>query len=124
MESSRRAFLTWLVPATVLCVAPYTLHSQEAPPRPVRPPSSPPKPPLHPRKSADENLSPAPDPHAVLKSYDKDIKKNIQKLLELAQELKKEVDKTDSSEVLNLSMVRKAEEIEKLAHKIQTLARS
>jgi hypothetical protein len=41
----------------------------------------------------------------------------------LADELKKDVDATDSSNVLSLGMVHKAEEIEKLARHIASLAR-
>ena len=43
--------------------------------------------------------------------------------MELAEDLKKEVDKTDSADVLSLQMVKKAEEIEKLARQIKNLAR-
>jgi hypothetical protein len=55
----------------------------------------------------------------ILEENQKDIKKKVQKLYELATELKDEVEKTDSSKVLSLSLVRKAEEIEKLAHDIK-----
>jgi len=55
----------------------------------------------------------------MLEENQKDIKKKVQKLYELATELKDQVEKTDSSKVLNLSLVRKAEEIEKLAHDIK-----
>jgi peptidoglycan hydrolase CwlO-like protein len=55
----------------------------------------------------------------ILDDNEKDIKKKIERLYELATELKAEVDKTDSSRVLNLSLVKKAEEIEKLAHDIK-----
>ena len=43
----------------------------------------------------------------------------MEKLYDLATELKAEVDKTDSSKVLSLNLVRKAEEIEKLARDIK-----
>ena len=43
----------------------------------------------------------------------------MEKLYELATELKTEVEKTDSSKVLSLNLVRKAEEIEKLARDIK-----
>ena len=64
-----------------------------------------------------------PDPHAILRANQKDIKRDVERLFELAQELKKEVEKTDSSEVLSLALVRKTEEIEKLAKHIKSLAR-
>ena len=55
----------------------------------------------------------------ILEENQKDIKKKVEKLYELASELKTEVDKTDSSKVLSLNLVRKAEEIEKLARDIK-----
>lgn len=63
------------------------------------------------------------DPRRILKANQKDIKENVDRLVRLAEELKKEVDKTDSAEMLSLSLVRKAEEIEKLARHIKNLAR-
>ena len=76
----------------------------------------------HDPSSVDSNV-PAPDPKEVLKANDKDIKSNVLRLSELAQQLKQEVEKTDSTSVLSLPMVHKAEEIERLAHHIANLAR-
>jgi len=59
----------------------------------------------------------------ILEANEKDIKKNIEKLYQLATDLKTEVEKTDSSQVLSLALVKKAEEIEKLAHEIKTRAK-
>jgi len=44
--------------------------------------------------------------------------------LQLAQELKGEADKTEQTSVLSLSLVHKAEEVEKLAKQIKGLARA
>ena len=83
-----------------------------------------PSPPLSRRDPASvDGSAPAPDPKEVLKANDKDIKSNVLRLSELAQELKQEVEKTDSANVLSLPMLHKAEEIEKLAHHIASLAR-
>jgi hypothetical protein len=124
MPSSRRTFIGWLAPAAALFSLSRAVGAQGTPPPQVKATQPPSKPPFSSKQIGEqEPPSPDPDPHKVLKSYDKDIKKDIQKLLELAQELKKEVDKTDSAEVLNLSMMKKAEEIEKLAKKIQSMAR-
>ena len=84
-----------------------------------------PFPPVNPRRdpTAAEDSGPTPDRKEVLKANDKDIKSNVLKLAELAEELKREVEKTDSSNVLSLPMVHKAEEIERLAKHIATLAR-
>ena len=55
----------------------------------------------------------------LLEQNQKDIKKNIEKLFQLASELKDEVGKTDAVTVLSLTMLRKTEEIEKLARQIR-----
>jgi hypothetical protein len=48
-----------------------------------------------------------------------DIRKKVERLYQLATELKEEVDKTDATKVLSLDLVKKAEAIEKLAHEIK-----
>lgn len=55
----------------------------------------------------------------ILESNDKDLKRKVDRLYQLATELKQEVEKTDSSKVLSLNLVKKAEEIEKLARDIK-----
>ena len=47
------------------------------------------------------------------------MKKKVEQLYQLAKELKDEVEKTDSTKVLSLNLVKKTEEIEKLAHDIR-----
>jgi hypothetical protein len=47
-----------------------------------------------------------------------DIKRDTEKLLKLATELKESVDKTTES-TLSLDVVKRAEEIEKLAHSVK-----
>jgi len=70
-------------------------------------------------EAAPENpLAPSAEKR-MLEANQKDIKKKVDKLYDLASELKAEVDKTDSSKVLSLNVVRKAEEIEKLARDIK-----
>jgi hypothetical protein len=70
----------------------------------------------------DDSNSPSIDQKTILEANDKDIKKSIEKLFQLATELKAEVDKTDSVKVLSVAMLRKTEEIEKLAHLIRSRA--
>jgi len=60
---------------------------------------------------------------AVLEEHQKNIKKDIEKLFDLAQELKGEVDKTDATAVLSVAMLKKTEEIEKLAKQIREHAK-
>lgn len=59
----------------------------------------------------------------MLEQRQKDIKKEVEKLYKLASELKDEVEKTDATSVLSLAMLKKADEIEKLAKQIKENAR-
>jgi hypothetical protein len=63
-------------------------------------------------------------PRKDLKADDRDIRKQVTLLAQYADELKKEVEKTDSTKVLSVQMLRKTQNIEKLAHHIATLASS
>jgi hypothetical protein len=60
---------------------------------------------------------------AMLEERQKSIKKDVEKLYELAAQLKTDVEKTDSTTVLSLAMLRRADEIEKLARQIKDHAR-
>ena len=80
-----------------------------------------PSPQAHPREEHESDSNPlAPSAEKkALEENDKDMKKKVDRLFELAAELKAEVDKKDSSKVLSLNLVKKAEEIEKLAREIK-----
>lgn len=74
-------------------------------------------------KEEDGPRPPLPSSKVILEANDKDIKKSVEKLFQLATELKNEVEKTDSVTILSLAMVRKAEEIERLAKEIKSRAK-
>lgn len=75
-------------------------------------------------KSGDEKLPPpVGSPKAALQDNEKNLKKKVEKLFQLATELKEEADKTDSINVLSIAMLKKADEIEKLAKDIKTRAK-
>lgn len=80
------------------------------------------KPPVKPPIKDEDPEEPKIDSKAMLEANQKDIKKNIEKLYLLASELKAEVEKTDSVQVLSIAMLKKAEEIEKLAKGIRSRA--
>jgi len=61
-------------------------------------------------------------PRKDLKADEMDIRKQVALLAEYADELKKDVEKTDSTKVLSVEMLRKTQDIEKLAHHIAKLA--
>jgi peptidoglycan hydrolase CwlO-like protein len=71
------------------------------------------------QEPSPENPSLANPEKKVLEDNDKDIKKKVEKLYQLVSELKSEVDKTDSSKVMSLNLIKKTEEIEKLARDIR-----
>ena len=113
MESRRKFLGTAFalgVPAGFLALLPSAQEStsRQQPPRP--------------QKDDDSNTAKI-DPKLILEANQKEIKKNVEKLFDLASELKAEVEKTDSVQVLSLAMLRKTEEIEKLAKDIRNRAK-
>lgn len=62
-------------------------------------------------------------PRMVMVYHQKQLKKDVNQLYQLAGKLRKQVNKTDSTEVLSLDMLHTAEKIEKLAKHIRELAR-
>ena len=108
---SRREFLTlFLVSGVPLGLASYSIGAQET------------KPPTKPQVKDEDTDEPKLDPKTMLEANQKDIKKNIERLFQLASELKAEVEKTDAVQVLSVAMIKKAEEIEKLAKGIRSRA--
>jgi hypothetical protein len=63
------------------------------------------------------------DPKAVARANQVTIKTDITKLYEMVSELKEQVDKTDATATLSISIVKKAQQIEKLAKQIKDLAK-
>jgi hypothetical protein len=117
--ATRRKFLTtWLVSSVPLGILSYELLAQGRP-RPQQTQQPPIKPT---QKEDDSSDGPKFEAKTMLESNKKDIKKDIEKLYQLASDLKTEVEKTDSVKVLSMAMVKKAEEIEKLAKEIRSRA--
>ena len=114
---SRRKFLTAFirlgVPVGILALAP---GAQTRPKRQQNPPQQ------LPQKEEEPN-APKLDPKLILEANQKEIKKNVERLYDLAGELKAEVEKTDSVHVLSVAMLKKTDEIEKLAKEIKSRAK-
>ncbi|HKW87985.1 MAG TPA: hypothetical protein VJN21_04440 [Candidatus Acidoferrales bacterium] len=141
MDNSRRSFLTVLVPGAALAgVA--LMSAQEQQSKPTRPPNPGANPGGTPNQSAyqqdqqqqqQQNQPPGALPEtprltpaerkAILTDDQKQIKKDVEELYGLAQDLKTQSEKMDSTAVLSIQFVQKTEEIEKLARKIRGLAR-
>jgi hypothetical protein len=112
MRETRRSLLralSWAAAALLISRAP--LGAQDPTRQPVRPGDDDPS---APTKSSTK---------AILQENQKDIKKSIEKLFDLALQLKDQVEKTDSTTVLSVALVKKAEEIEKLARQIKERAK-
>jgi hypothetical protein len=110
---TRRSFLArFLASGLPLAIYVRTLAGQ-ARPNPV---------PRDQAQKEDDMTPPKIDSKTILESNQKDIKKSVEKLYQLASELKAEVEKTDAVKVLSVMMLRKTEEIEKLAKEIRSRA--
>jgi peptidoglycan hydrolase CwlO-like protein len=115
MQESKRSLLKFLSGAAACSLFAAFAQSQDPfPPsqqRPGRPGED------------NSNLPEKPSTKAVLEENQKDIRKNVDKLFDLASQLKEQVEKTDSTTTLSLTLVKKAEEIEKLARQIKERAK-
>jgi hypothetical protein len=73
----------------------------------------------------DETIQPPRiDPKVQLKEDQKALRHDVDRLLEMVKDLKQESDNTPETEVLSLSLVKKTEEIEKLARQIRDRIRA
>jgi len=80
-------------------------------------------PPSPSNKPNDGKTNPLAVPRMSLTEAQKDMRQNVVQLAKMAEDLKLEVEKTDSTKVLSLDLVHKSEEIEKLARHIASLAK-
>jgi cytochrome P450 len=67
----------------------------------------------------DVPLPPRADPKVMLKEEQKELRRDVDRLLQMVKDLKDESDKTPETDVLSLSLVKRAEDIEKLARQIK-----
>ena len=121
MDPKKRNFITQLFSWTL--AAPLALLAIRAfaqNPSPKLPQSNPP---VDSHNDPFGSAAAKPDPKQILKQNKDQIHDDVEKLYVLASELKDEVEKTDSVNVLSLAMVGKAEQVEKLARQIKNLAR-
>jgi hypothetical protein len=73
-------------------------------------------------QSQDTAEAPKIDPKAILKHNEQEIHEDVEKLYTLATQLKTQVEKTDSTHVLSVSLIESARQIETLAKHIKSLA--
>jgi hypothetical protein len=120
VDSRRRLFIALASALGVLAAEPLLFSLQL--PRPAREPRPYPD-------GRDHGIPPnADDPGApkrkvVERQNQIQIREDVAKLYEIASELKGEVERTDASSILSVSLVKKAQQIEKLAKEIKNLAK-
>jgi hypothetical protein len=121
MRETRRKFVIGLAAGSFLAAGAESLFGQRHAPRPR----------MQPRKfpvDASQNGDPATrDPKAMkaalLLQNEKEFREGVEHLYVLVNELREEVDKTATTDVLSVSMYKKAQEIEKLAKQIKKKAK-
>jgi hypothetical protein len=123
MDPKKRNFITqllsWALAAPLALLAIRAAFAQNS--NPKLPGSN--VPPYDGRNEPFPDGAAKPDPKQILKQNQGQIHDDVEKLYTLASELKDQVEKTDSANVLSRAMVGKAEQIEKLARQIKNLAR-
>src|SRR5271166_2311355 len=122
MPQSRRQLLTTFVAAAgALAATPVLASALQHSPQPIPSPNAP----------TNQNFpagldGPTNKPTEEKKQIDpkrqEEIRTDIQKLYDLAAQLKEETGKSDLNSTLPVSLVKKAQEIEKLAKKIRNLS--
>lgn len=65
----------------------------------------------------------SPDPKAVERANQIELRTDVTKLYEMVAELKDQLEKTDPNSTYSLSILKKAQQIEKLAKQIKSLAK-
>ena len=126
MDPKRRTFLAAFVPgiavagAAMMTATSSVARASQSVPRPQQQTTLPPlrtdRPPVRPAIVAPTD--------AQLRQNQRDIRKDVDQLFSLAQDLKNLAAKNDAVMQLSVNLIQKTEEIEKLAKKIRDLARS
>jgi hypothetical protein len=120
-ESRRHLLLTFFGAAGVLAARPLFVAAQHTP-QPVPSPNAPN--PNFPHRIGDPDPTTGTDPKALDKQNQAEIRSEVEKLYEMVSELKEQVEKTDANSTLSVSLVKKAQQIEKLAKQIKDRAKS
>jgi len=124
MPQSRRQLLTTFAAATGVLLAKPLLVSgfgAQQHPQPIPSPNAPN--PNFPPGLNGPDQKPGSDKKEIDPQKQVEIRTDIQKLYELASELKDQAGKSDMNSTLPVSLVKKAQEIEKLAKQIKQLSK-
>ncbi len=119
VNSRRRLFMTLAGALGVLATDSHLSGLQL--PRPAREPR--PYPEGHEKGPLRPDEPGTPNKKVIDPQSQKQIREDIARLYEIASELKGEVERTDANSTLSVTLVKKAQQIEKLAKQIKELAR-
>jgi hypothetical protein len=118
-ESRRHLLINLAATAGALATVPLLLSAQG----PALKPSPNAPDPHFPHRIGDPEPAGS-DQKAIDKQTQAEIKAEVKKLSELVGELKEQIEKSDATSTLSLSVVKKAQQIEKLAKQIKDRAKS
>jgi hypothetical protein len=128
-ESRRRLLLTLVGAAGVLALRPVLATPQgggaHPTPQPPQPRPSPNAPDGHVPYGLKDGPQAAtgPDQKAIDRAKQQELRTDVSKLYEMVSELKEQVERTDTNSTLSLSVLKKAQQIEKLAKQIKEVAK-
>ncbi|HKV63756.1 MAG TPA: hypothetical protein VJO16_17745 [Candidatus Acidoferrum sp.] len=127
-ESRRRLLMSLVGAAGVLALRPVLLARQAGThptPQPPQPRPSPNAPDAHVPYGLKDGPQAAtgPDQKTLDRAKQQELRTDVSKLYEMVSELKDQVEKTDTSSTLSLTVVKKAQQIEKLAKQIKEVAK-
>ena len=121
MRETRRGFVMAMAAAACL------ISAEDGWPRAQYPPTPPPPPkPAETPNPAEIHSNPqaiAAAKRAFLQLNEKEFREGVERLYQLISELREEVQKTATTDVLSIRMVKKTEEIEKLAKVLKAKAK-
>ena len=122
MSSIRRILAATVVTAALALTATYTLRSQpqRSVPQPLPSPNAPN--PNFPPGMNGPDITP-PDQKKMDRQAQADVRADVEKLYQLVTELRDQVQKSDTTSTLSISVINKAKQIEKLAKQVKERAK-
>lgn len=121
MAYSRHNLAVTIGAAVLALSAAFTLHSQARPEPQPRPSPNAPNPAYPPGLNGPEQKSP--DKKEMDRQNQAEVRADVEKLYQLVSELREQVQKSDATSTLSISVVKKAKEIEKLAKQVKDRAK-
>ena len=121
MRDTRRVFVLAMARAAGFLAAEDGWPFAQYPPTPPPPPQPAETP--NPAEIRSNPQATAAAKRAILRQNEKEFREGVERLYQLSSELREEVQRTTTTDVLSLHMVKKTEEIEKLAKHLKNRAK-